>query len=92
MDSSVNIPSNNVPVLNINITKHSSSISKASSSKLLILSVDKNDNYNCILASAIHSYLSRSLVSFNQRFATNAIIKNKQEEFAAQQAQRQAQQ
>jgi hypothetical protein len=50
---------------------------------LLILPIRRDDRYNCILTSVIHSYFSRSLVSFNQRFAANVITKDKQEEFAA---------
>jgi hypothetical protein len=69
--------------LNINITEHSSSIGKASSSRLLILSVGRDDGHSCILASVIYSYLLYSLVSFDQGFAGNVITKDKQEEFAA---------
>jgi hypothetical protein len=83
MNSSVNILSSSVLVLNINITEHNSSIDKASSSRLLILPVGKDNSYSYILASVIHSYLSRSLVSFDQRFAADVITKDKQEEFAA---------
>jgi hypothetical protein len=50
---------------------------------LLILSVNKDNSYSCILASVIYSYFLRNLVSFNQGFAANIIIKNKREEFAA---------
>jgi hypothetical protein len=50
---------------------------------LPILSVDKNNNYGYILANVTYSYSLCSLVSFNQRFAANVIIKDKQEEFAA---------
>jgi hypothetical protein len=83
MNSSVNVPSSSVPVLNINITERSSSIGKASSNRLPILPVDKDDGHSCILASAIHSYLLCSLVSFDQGFAADVITKDKQEEFAA---------
>jgi hypothetical protein len=69
--------------LNINITEHSSSIGKASSNRLPILSVNKDNSYGYILASVIHSYSPRSLVSFNQGFIANVITKDKQEEFAA---------
>jgi hypothetical protein len=69
--------------LNINITEHSSSIGEVSNSRLPILFVDKDDCYSCILTSVIHSYLSHSLVSFNQEFAADVITKDKQEEFAA---------
>jgi hypothetical protein len=83
MNSSVNVPSSSVPVLNINITEHSSSIDEASNNRLLILSVGRDNGYSCILASAIYSHLLRSLVSFDQGFAANVIIKDKQEEFVA---------
>jgi hypothetical protein len=61
----------------------SSSISKASNSRLSILPVSKDNSHSYILASVIHSHSSRSLVSFNQGFAANIITKDKQEEFAA---------
>jgi hypothetical protein len=77
MNNSVNVPSNNVPVLDINITEHSSNIGKASNSRLLILPINKDNNYSCILISIIHSYLLYSLVSFNQGFAANVITKDK---------------
>jgi hypothetical protein len=83
MDSSVNVPSSSILVLNINITEHSSSIDEVSSSRLFILSVGRDNCYSCILASVIRSYLSRNSVSFNQRFAADIITKNKREEFAA---------
>jgi hypothetical protein len=50
---------------------------------LSILSVNKNNSYNYILVSAIYNYFLYSLVSFNQGFAANVIIKDKQKEFAA---------
>jgi hypothetical protein len=50
---------------------------------LPILPVNKNNYYNYILTSVIHSYFLYNLVSFNQGFTANVIIKNKQEEFAA---------
>jgi hypothetical protein len=83
MDNGVDVLSSSVPVLNIDITERSSSIDEASSSRLPILPVSKDDGYSCISASAIRSHSSRSLVSFDQGFAANAIIKDKREEFAA---------
>jgi hypothetical protein len=83
MDNSVNVLSSSIPILNINITEHSSSISKASSNRLPILPINKNNCHSCILASAIHSHLLCSSVNFNQGFAADVITKNKQEEFAA---------
>jgi hypothetical protein len=50
---------------------------------LLILFVNKDNSHNYILASVIYSYLLYNSVSFNQGFAANIIIKDKQEEFAA---------
>jgi hypothetical protein len=83
MNNNVNVSSSSVPVLDIDIIERSSSIDEASSNRLLILFVGKNDGYSYILASVIHSYLSHSSVSFDQGFAANVIIKDKQEEFAA---------
>jgi hypothetical protein len=83
MDSDVNVLSSSVSVLNINIIEHSSSINKASNNRLLILLVSKDNCYSCILASIIYNYLLHNLVSFDQGFTGNIIIKNKQEEFAA---------
>jgi hypothetical protein len=50
---------------------------------LSILSVNRDDYYNYILTSVIHSYFLHSLVSFDQGFVANVIIKDKQEEFTA---------
>jgi hypothetical protein len=83
INNGVNVPSSSVPVLNINITERNSSIDEASSSRLPILPVNKNNRHSYILASAIHSYSSHSLVSFDQGFAADVITKDKQEEFAA---------
>jgi hypothetical protein len=55
---------------------------------LSILPINKNDSHSYILASAIHSYSLHNSVSFDQGFTADTIIKDKQEEFAAQQAQR----
>jgi hypothetical protein len=83
MNSSINIPSNSIPVLNIDITEHSSNINEASSNRLFILLIKKDNRYSCILASVIYSYSLYSSVSFDQGFAANIITKDKQEEFAA---------
>jgi hypothetical protein len=50
---------------------------------LLILPVNKDNSHGCILTSVIHSYLLHSLVSLDQVFTANVIIKDKQEEFTA---------
>jgi RecQ family ATP-dependent DNA helicase len=91
MDSGVDVPSSSVPVPDIDITERSSSIGEASSSGLPILPVGRDDGHGCISASAIRSHSPRSSVSFDQGFAADAITEDEREEFAAQQAQRQAQ-
>ena len=83
MNSGIDVSSSSVPVQNINITEHRSSISEPSSSPLPILPVSRDNSHGRLSASAIRSHSLSSLVSFDQGFAADTITKDKQEEFAA---------